>query len=166
MVSDANKKTTSAESIEEPKSEGRSFSNINIEAAYIHIISDIILSVGVMLSAFIIYFLAPTEEWSFWQLVDPFCTYFFSFMAIYTTIPIAKESIIYLMDGSQKVELVREIQNYLNEHSLITEVNNLKIWENNREDRYAAIVVTATDPQRAYAEIKEFLQPYELYAFL
>lgn len=32
------------------------FRNINIEAAYVHIISDIILSVGVILSAVIIFF--------------------------------------------------------------------------------------------------------------
>jgi Co/Zn/Cd efflux system component len=32
------------------------FSNINIQAAYIHIISDIILSIGVIISAIIIYF--------------------------------------------------------------------------------------------------------------
>ena len=30
--------------------------NINIEAAHIHIISDIILSIGVIVSAVIIYF--------------------------------------------------------------------------------------------------------------
>lgn len=33
--------------------------NINMEAAYIHILTDIILSLGVILSAGIIYYFAP-----------------------------------------------------------------------------------------------------------
>ena len=74
--------------------------NINMEAAYIHIITDIILSLGVILSAAIIYYCAPQGHmWSYWQLADPFCTYLFSFMAIYSTVPIAKESLLYLLDG-------------------------------------------------------------------
>ena len=65
--------------------------NINIEAAYIHIITDIILSIGVIISAGIIYFFAPEGHiWSSWQLADPLCTYLFSVMAIYSTIPIIK----------------------------------------------------------------------------
>ncbi len=38
------------------------FENINIQAAYIHIISDIILSIGVIVSASIIYFVADGDE--------------------------------------------------------------------------------------------------------
>ena len=74
--------------------------NINMEAAYIHILTDIILSLGVIISAAIIYFFAPQGHmWSYWQLADPFCTYLFSFMAIYSTLPIARESLLYLLDG-------------------------------------------------------------------
>ena len=42
-----------------PLSSEKRFNNINIEAAYIHILTDIILSVGVIVSASVIYFLAP-----------------------------------------------------------------------------------------------------------
>ena len=77
--------------------------NINIEAAYIHIITDIILSIGVIISALIIYFFAgDTQEWSLWQLADPLCTYFFSFLAIYSTWPIVKESVTLLLDGAHE----------------------------------------------------------------
>lgn len=67
----------------------KKFENINMEAAYTHILTDIILSIGVIVSALVIYFFAP-PGWSYIQLADPLCTYFFSFMAIYTTIPITK----------------------------------------------------------------------------
>jgi zinc transporter 2 len=62
-----------------------------MQAAYIHIISDIILSIGVIISASIIYFVCGEDEkWSYWQLADPFCTYLFSVVALYSTISILK----------------------------------------------------------------------------
>ena len=83
------------------------FDNINIQAAYIHIISDIILSIGVIVSASIIYFLAGNDtEWTAWQLADPFCTYLFSIVALYSTISIIKQSIVILMDGCENPEVV------------------------------------------------------------
>jgi len=62
-----------------------------MQAAYIHIISDIILSIGVIISASVIYFVVgETIEWTPWQLADPFCTYLFSIVALYSTISIIK----------------------------------------------------------------------------
>ena len=95
-----------------PEEHGRKFKNINLEAAYIHIISDIILSIGVIISAIIIFVWAE-DTWTPIQLADPFCTYIFSFMAIYTTVPILKESSIMLLDGYSKPELVQQIKEEL-----------------------------------------------------
>jgi len=80
------------------------FNNINIQAAYIHIISDIILSIGVIISALIIYFASTPDKWTAWQLADPFCTYLFSIMAIYSTIGIIKDSSLILLDGCDDPE--------------------------------------------------------------
>jgi solute carrier family 30 (zinc transporter), member 2 len=76
-----------------------------MEAAYIHILTDIILSVGVIISASVLCFFAPSG-WSNWQLVDPLCTYLFSFMAIYSTVSITKESIVLLLDGCEHPEFI------------------------------------------------------------
>jgi zinc transporter 2 len=68
------------------------------------------LSIGVILSAGIIYFCAPNGHvWSYWQLADPICTYLFSIMAIYSTISIAKEAITILLDGCDDPKLVQDI---------------------------------------------------------
>lgn len=83
------------------------FQNINIQAAHIHIISDIILSIGVIISALIIFFMADPNNWTYWQLADPFCTYLFSVMAVYSTIGIAKDSIIILLDGCDAPDMLK-----------------------------------------------------------
>ena len=64
---------------------------INIRAAYIHILGDIIQCIGVMLAAGIIYTFEGMEY------VDPLCTYMFSVIVFYTTVPIVKECMIVLM---------------------------------------------------------------------
>jgi zinc transporter 2 len=74
--------------------------NLNIEAAYVHILGDIILSVGVIVAASIIYFL--TEKggpWNYYHLADPLCTYLFSVLVVMTTFRITKKSIVILLDG-------------------------------------------------------------------
>lgn len=87
--------------------------NINIEAAHIHIISDIILSIGVIVSAIIIFFFETKGKWTAIQLADPLCTYLFSFVAIYSTISIVKDSVVILLDGCDNPELVETLKNEL-----------------------------------------------------
>jgi Co/Zn/Cd efflux system component len=85
--------------------------NINLEAARIHILTDLILSIGVVLSAIIIYFTCPEPDvWTPWQLFDPLCTYIFSFLAIYSTWSILKEAVLLLLDASHSPTLVPEIE--------------------------------------------------------
>ena len=56
--------------------------NMNVRAAIIHMIGDIIQSVGVIAAAVIIY-VQPT-----WTIADPICTFLFSILVMVTTIPI------------------------------------------------------------------------------
>lgn len=86
------------------------FSNLNLEAAYVHIISDIILSIGVIISALIIYIYADPTKWSYWHLADPFCTYLFSIVALYSTIDICKSSMVILLDGCDDKKLPNKIK--------------------------------------------------------
>jgi len=69
--------------------------NVNVKAAMIHVIGDTIQSVGVIIAALIIYFLGNT-----YAIVDPICTFLFSILVVFTTIPIAKDCVIVLMEGS------------------------------------------------------------------
>ena len=52
--------------------------NLNIDAAYLHVLGDMLMSVAVLLASVIIYF-KPT-----WTLADPICTYIFSIIVLFT----------------------------------------------------------------------------------
>lgn len=62
--------------------------NINVRAAFIHVLGDVLQSIGVFCAAIIIYF-KPT-----WQLADPICTFIFSIIVLWTTITIMKDAIL------------------------------------------------------------------------
>ncbi len=68
--------------------------NVNIKAAVIHIIGDILQSIGVVLAAFIIYFRPDLK------IFDPICTFIFSIIVLFTTYNITKQCIAILMEAS------------------------------------------------------------------
>ena len=75
--------------------------NYNIRAAMIHVIGDVVQSVGVLLAAILIYFFGgDTKEWNPWHLADPICTYLFSIAVMFTTFSVSKECIKVLMEGT------------------------------------------------------------------
>jgi zinc transporter 2 len=88
---------------EEPKQRR----NINVDAAFLHALGDMIMSIGVCTAATIIYF-QPT-----WVIADPVCTFVFSVIVCVTVTPIVKGCIAVLMEGSPTEidtdELIRKI---------------------------------------------------------
>lgn len=55
-----------------------------------------LMSVGVIIAAVIIYFFP-----NYWY-ADPLCTYLFSIIVFFTTLPIIKNIIIVMMEGAPK----------------------------------------------------------------
>jgi zinc transporter 2 len=70
---------------------------MNIRAAIIHIIGDIVQSIGVVLAAIIIYFVGPSAN-----VADPICTLIFTVICIFTTVPIFRDCMSVLMEATPK----------------------------------------------------------------
>lgn len=62
--------------------------NMNVRAAFIHVLGDVLQSIGVFCAAIVIYFKPE------WKLADPICTFIFSIIVLYTTITILKDAIL------------------------------------------------------------------------
>jgi zinc transporter 2 len=69
--------------------------NINVKAAFIHVIGDFLQSLGVFIAALVIYF---KPEWS---IIDPICTFAFSILVLFTTVKILKDTMNVLMEGEK-----------------------------------------------------------------
>jgi zinc transporter 2 len=68
--------------------------NINVNSAYIHVLGDMLMSVGVIIAATIIYF--RPDMW----YADPICTYLFAIMILCTSYPTLKNCVLVMMEGS------------------------------------------------------------------
>ena len=73
---------------------GHDHGNMNVEAAYLHALSDMINSVGVCIAATIIYFFPNAT------IADPICAFIFTILVIVQTKPILQKAIIVLMEGA------------------------------------------------------------------
>ncbi|XP_044020712.1 zinc transporter 2-like isoform X2 [Aphidius gifuensis] len=96
--------------------------NINVRAAYIHVIGDFIQSVGVLIAAVVIYY-DKNLAW-----VDPVCTFVFSILVIFTTVAIIKDVINVLMEGMPKGFDYTEIESTFMEINGVVKIHNLRVW--------------------------------------
>jgi Co/Zn/Cd efflux system component len=67
--------------------------NINVTAAFIHVLGDAVQTIGVMIAAGLIWY-NPS-----WNIADPICTFLFSVLVLFTTTRLLKQTIGVLMEG-------------------------------------------------------------------
>ncbi|XP_004241209.1 metal tolerance protein B [Solanum lycopersicum] len=97
-------------------------SNINIEGAYLHVISDLIQSVGVMIAGAIMWYKPE------WLVVDLLCTIFFSIFALSTTVPMLKTIFSLLMERTPKEVDIVQLENGLKSLAGVKDVHDLHVW--------------------------------------
>ena len=78
----------------EKKGKKHEHENVNIRAALIHVIGDILQSVGVIAASVIVYFFPQ------YMIADPICTFFFSVLVVFTTVPVIRDCLRVLMEGT------------------------------------------------------------------
>lgn len=68
--------------------------NINVHSAYLHVLGDMLNSIGVIIAALLV-----NVSSGFW-IADPICTYFFSIIVCATTWPVFKNCMQVLLEGT------------------------------------------------------------------
>jgi len=64
-----------------PEAHAHGDANMNMDAATLHVLGDLLSSVGVIIASIFIYF------WPSMWIMDPICTYIFAIFVSYTTLP-------------------------------------------------------------------------------
>lgn len=96
--------------------------NINVRAALIHVIGDVLQSIGVFVAALVIYFKPE------WAIADPICTFLFSIIVLYTTFSILKDALMVLMEGTPSYLQYTEVLQIFEQIEGVERVHNLRIW--------------------------------------
>ncbi|XP_055339557.1 proton-coupled zinc antiporter SLC30A2-like isoform X2 [Paramacrobiotus metropolitanus] len=96
--------------------------NINVRAAFIHVVGDLFQSVGVLIAAYIIYYKPE------YRIVDPICTFLFSVLVLFTTVTIMRETLNVLMEGIPRGFDFDRVRDSLQEIPGVIRIHNLRIW--------------------------------------
>lgn len=107
--------------------------NINVRAAVIHVIGDLIQSIGVFVAAVII------KHYPSAKLADPICTCVFSLIVFFTTVPVLRDSVNVLMEGFPHHFDYTDILKALSSIEGVQNAHNLHIWSLTL-DKYALTV--------------------------
>ncbi|XP_063676834.1 proton-coupled zinc antiporter SLC30A2-like [Bolinopsis microptera] len=96
--------------------------NINVRAAFIHVLGDLVQSLGVVVGSLIIKFKPE------WKLADPICTFVFAILVLITTINILKDALSVLMEGTPEEVEKEQMMEDLVKISGVAGVHSLHVW--------------------------------------
>ncbi|XP_035451702.1 zinc transporter 2 isoform X1 [Spodoptera frugiperda] len=96
--------------------------NINLRAALIHVIGDLIQSCGVLLASILIKFYPEAK------IVDPICTFVFSFLVLLTSAQVVRDALAMLMQAVPKNFRYRECVASLSSVPGVRHVHSLHVW--------------------------------------
>ncbi|KAF7644416.1 hypothetical protein LDENG_00222390, partial [Lucifuga dentata] len=110
---------------EECHSHHHSSSNASVKAAFIHVLGDLLQSIGVLSAATVIHFRPELK------VADPICTFLFSILVVGTTLPVTKDIFRILMEGTPQDVNIHSVRKKLLSVSGVQAVHSLRMWSLN-----------------------------------
>ncbi|XP_072000169.1 probable proton-coupled zinc antiporter SLC30A3 [Engystomops pustulosus] len=96
--------------------------NTSVRAAFIHVIGDLLQSIGVMVAAIVIYFKPQ------YKIADPVCTFLFSIFVLGTTATILRDVFWVLMEGRPRSIAHCAVKEVLMSIQGVRSVHCLRLW--------------------------------------
>ncbi len=112
--------------------------DLNIRAAYLHLLSDAGISLGVVIGGLFIYFYGV--NW-----VDPLISILFSLYIFKETLPVLKKSYMILMESVPSGISVELVKQEILKHPEIVDVHDVHIWALSSKDIYLSAHVIFKD---------------------
>jgi len=101
----------------------KSSKHINIRAAFIHVLGDLLQSIGVLISSLLIKYFGPS-----FKIVDPICTLIFAVIVVLTSLTVLKETLTILLEGSPSWIKYDGVHRDLSKIGDVVSVHSLHIW--------------------------------------
>jgi len=125
--------------------------SLNIKAAYLHVLGDLLGSVGALVSGIVIWFTG-------WTLIDPILTFFICSIVLYSSWSLIKEAVYVLMEFAPKEIDPNEVQVALEALPAVLEVHDLHIWMVSSKTVALSVHLVAKDHNSALSNAKELLK--------
>mmetsp|Transcript_7084 Transcript_7084/g.26056 ORF Transcript_7084/g.26056 Transcript_7084/m.26056 type:complete len:456 (+) Transcript_7084:40-1407(+) len=96
--------------------------DLNVSAAVIHVLGDILQSVGVCIAGALIWWKPE------WRVADPICTFLFAILVVWTTKTIVRDIVDIFMERTPRHIKLHEVQNGLAAIPGVSGVHCLHVW--------------------------------------
>ncbi|VDM53357.1 unnamed protein product [Angiostrongylus costaricensis] len=123
--------------------------NINVRAAFIHVIGDLIQSIGVLIAALIIFF---NKDWA---IVDPICTLIFSVIVLCTTMYVLRDATVVLLEGRPSTIDFSNVFTSLEQIKGVRKVHDLRIWALTMDKLAISVHLEVAQPEIAQSVLRE-----------
>jgi len=120
--------------------------NINVQAAFIHVVGDFLQSVGVFIAAMVIFFKPE------WQIIDPICTFLFSIVVLATTLNILRKTLDVLLQATPADIDYDSVKDTFLSIKGIRQIHNMKVWS----------LTTDKAALSAHLAVEQGLNPHEV----
>lgn len=94
---------------------------MNIRAAVIHVIGDLLGSLAALISGAVIYF-------KHWTMIDPILSIFVSLLILFSSLQLLRESLVILMEGVPKHLDLNSVGEAMSKIAKVLTVHDLHIW--------------------------------------
>ncbi|XP_020351542.2 zinc transporter 2-like [Oncorhynchus kisutch] len=134
---------------------GHGHGNTSVRAAFIHVLGDLLQSVGVLVAAIVIFYRPE------YKVADPICTFLFSVFVLGTTITILRDVFRILMEGAPKGIEFNSVKEVLLSLKMVKSMHNLRLWALTAGQTLVSVHVAIeenADPQSVLKEATEILQ--------
>lgn len=95
--------------------------DLNLRSAFLHVVGDVLISVGVIVGAVIIYYTG-------WYLVDPILSIIFSLVILRGAITVLYEAAHILLEGVPKGLDINAVVDEMKEVNHVLDVHRLHVW--------------------------------------
>ncbi|KAJ1372747.1 Zinc transporter ttm-1 [Parelaphostrongylus tenuis] len=120
--------------------------NVNVRAAFIHVIGDLIQSIGVLIASLVIKFTG-------WELADPICTFIFSIIVLFTTITVLRDIFFVLMEATPRHLDFNAVRNDLAELEHVQSVHDLHLWSLNMDKTALSVHLAIDSSEHAWSTV-------------
>lgn len=123
--------------------------NVNLHAAYLHVLADLAQSVVVFVAGLIIWY-EPS-----WQITDPICTLIFSVLVCWSTVSPIRSSLSVLLEEVPPGVEYDEVFDAIRHVKGVSDVHDLHIWSISHGQSCLSVHAAAEDIETAYRDIKK-----------
>lgn len=140
----------------EPLLNGEKTENINMSGARLHVLGDLLNSIGVIIAAVIIWF------WPTAVIADPIVTFVFTLIIIGTSYPTVKGCILILMEATPSNVKYDDIEAAIKKVEGVEGVHDLRIWALTNGKNACSAHITAEHPFKTLRKVEHVLKDMKM----